>query len=155
MACSLSTSTGRTGQVQLLAAYECLFATAQAFFLLPACNVAELDVGARVRPCPRGCLTAQADEPQWTTLTLNRRVGGDGRGSLRVRRREKASHSSLTHETGAGPAPCNDAVSAAVSYGSSYALSLIILRALWESHGFSAITTWTVAPPAHKKSRGH
>lgn len=69
----LSTSTERTGQVQLLAAYERLFATAQAFLRPPACNVAER-LGDRARARPRPSLAGQADEPPWATLTLNRRL---------------------------------------------------------------------------------
>lgn len=55
--------------------------------------------------------------------------------------------------TGAGTeaAPCND--SAALSCGSSSAVSLTILEALWESHRYPVITTWRVARPRHKVER--
>lgn len=48
-------------------------------------------------------------------------------------------------------APCND--SAASSCGSSYAVSLTILEALWESHRYPITTAWRVARPAHKVKR--
>lgn len=94
-----------------------LLATAKAFFSFPpACNVAELHVRAKTRPRPRGPLAGEAGEPQWATLTLKPPRLVMAESSLRVRRQETASHSSLTR-AGAGAAPCND--SAALSCGSS------------------------------------